>query len=198
MELNELLEHLNSRKALVGEEEANKLLRHYANEAMRVTAELNGSYHEPDEIRNLFSLLIGKNIDKSFCLFPPFYADFGKNITIGKNVFINSCCCFQDQGGITIGDDALIGHRVTLATLNHGISPQDRVSLYPAPITIGNKVWIGAGVVVLPGVTIGNNSIIAAGAVVTKDVPVNTIVGGVPAKIIKKIELRGNKMFSRP
>jgi acetyltransferase-like isoleucine patch superfamily enzyme len=102
-------------------------------------------------------------------------------------VFINSCCCFQDQGGIIIGDNTFIGYRVTLATLNHGILPQDRVSLYPAPISVGNKVWIGAGVIVLPGVTIGDNAIIAAGAVVTTDVPADTIVGGVPAKVIKKI-----------
>jgi acetyltransferase-like isoleucine patch superfamily enzyme len=191
MKLNELLEHLNARKPLIGEEEANKLLRLYANEAQRVTAELNGAYHEPDEVRKLFSRLIGKNVDKSFCLFPPFYADFGKNITVGKNVFINSCCCFQDQGGIMIGDDALIGQRVTLATLNHGIQPSDRVSLYPAPITIGNKVWLGAGAVVLPGVSIGDNAVIAAGAVVTKDVSANTVVGGVPAKVIKNIQETG-------
>jgi acetyltransferase-like isoleucine patch superfamily enzyme len=159
---------------------------------MRVTAELNGAYHEPDEVRKLFSRLIGKDVDEAFCLFPPFYTDFGKNITVGKNVFINSCCQFQDQGGITIGDDALIGHRVVIATLNHGIQANDRVSLYPAPTTIGNRVWIGAGAVVLPGVTIGDNAIIAAGAVVTKDVPANTIVGGVPAKIIKKIETVDN------
>jgi acetyltransferase-like isoleucine patch superfamily enzyme len=189
MEFSELIEHLNSRKPLVGESQANKLLRCFANEAQRVTAELNAAYHEPGEVRKLFSRLIGKDVDESFCLFPPFYADFGKNITIGKNVFINSCCCFQDQGGITIGDDALIGHRVVLATLNHGIPPHDRVSLYPAPITIGNKVWIGAGAVVLPGVAIGDNAIIAAGATVTKDVPANTIAGGVPAKFIKNIAL---------
>ncbi|MDR2385470.1 MAG: sugar O-acetyltransferase [Tannerella sp.] len=188
MELNELLEHLNARKPLFGEEEANTLLRRYANEAQRITAEMNGAYHEPHEIRALFSRLIGKEVDEAFCLFPPFYADFGKNITVGKNVFINSCCCFQDQGGIVIGDGALIGHRVTLATLNHGIMPQDRVSLYPAPIKIGKKVWIRAGAVILPGVTIGENAIVAAGAVVSKDVPDNAIVGGVPAKTIRMIQ----------
>ncbi|MDR2755523.1 MAG: hypothetical protein LBC20_07425 [Planctomycetaceae bacterium] len=188
MELNELLEYLNSRKPFIGNEAANQLLRQYSNEAMRITAELNGSYHEPEMVRRIFSRLIGKDVDSSFCLFPPFYTDFGKNITVGKNVFINSCCCFQDQGGIIIGDDVLIGHRVTLATLNHGVLPKDRVSLYPAPIIIGKKVWVGASATILCGVTIGNNTIIAAGAVVTKDVPADVIAAGVPAKIIKHIE----------
>ncbi|MDR1643932.1 MAG: sugar O-acetyltransferase [Clostridiales bacterium] len=188
MELSDLIDHLNSRKPLFDESQAKNLLRGFANEAQRITAELNSSYHEPGEVRKLFSRLIGKEVDESFCLFPPFYADFGKNITIGKNVFINSCCCFQDQGGIFIGDDAFIGHRVVLATLNHGIQPSDRVSLYPAPIIIGSKVWIGAGAVILPGVSIGDNSVIAAGATVTKDVPTNVVVGGVPAKVIKNIK----------
>lgn len=111
-----------------------------------------------------------------------------KNITVGKNVFINSGCRFQDQGGITIGDGVLIGHNVVLATLNHDVDPSKRSNMYPAPITIGCNVWIGANATVVPGVTIGDGAIIAAGAVVTKDVPANVIVGGVPAKTIKKIE----------
>ena len=120
-------------------------------------------------------------------MFPPFYTDFGKNITVGKNVFINAGCHFQDQGGIIIGDGTLIGHNVVLATLNHGFRSEDRGTLYPAPIIIGKNVWIGSNATILPGITIGKNSIIAAGAVVTKDVPENVITGGNPAKIIKKI-----------
>lgn len=158
-----------------------------SNEAMRITCELNGSYHTPDGVRELFSELIGKQVDESFFMFPPFYTDCGRNITVGKNVFINSNCNFQDQGGITIGDGSLIGHRVILATLNHGIAPDDRHTLYPAPIIIGKNVWVGAGATILPGVTIGDNAIIAAGAVVTKDVPENTIVAGVPAKTIRTL-----------
>jgi acetyltransferase-like isoleucine patch superfamily enzyme len=77
---------------------------------------------------------------------------------------------------------------VVLATLNHGIDPTDRASLYPGKITIGNNVWIGAGAVILPGVSIGDNAVVAARATVTKDVPANTIVGGVPAKAIKYIQ----------
>lgn len=121
-------------------------------------------------------------------MFPPFYTDCGLNITVGKSVFINSCCNFQDQGGIRIGDGSLIGHKVVLATLNHGLAPEDRGSLYPLPIVIGKNVWVGASATILPGVTIGDNAIIAAGAVVTKDVARNTIVAGVPAKVIKEIQ----------
>jgi acetyltransferase-like isoleucine patch superfamily enzyme len=158
-------------------------------EALKLTAELNGRYHTPEEIRELFSQLIGKPVDKTFAMFPPFNTDCGKNISVGKNVFINSGCRFQDQGGITIGDGTLIGHNVVLATLNHDIDPRKRSTIHPRPILIGKNVWIGANVTIVPGVTIGDGATIAAGAVVTKDVPENVIVGGVPAKFIKKIEI---------
>lgn len=154
---------------------------------LRITAEMNGGYHEPEELRVLFSRLIGQPVDESFGLFPPFYTDCGKNIHIGKNVFINMGCKFQDQGGIYIGDGALIGHNVVLATLNHAKSPRDRGSMIPAPIHIGKNVWIGSNATVLPGVTIGDGAIVAAGAVVADDVPEYTIVGGVPAKIIRHL-----------
>ncbi|QQO11393.1 sugar O-acetyltransferase [Breznakiella homolactica] len=157
-------------------------------ESMKITAELNGSYHTPEEVAELFFRLIGKPLDRSFRMFPPFYTDFGKNTAVGKNVFINKGCSFQDQGGITIGDGSQIGHNVVLATLNHGITPETRHITYPAPIRIGRNVWIGANAVITSGVTIGENAVIAAGAVVTKDVPANVIVGGVPARIIKTIE----------
>lgn len=188
MELIDFLEHLNCGKTVIGNSEMHQFMHKVSNEAMKITAELNGRYHEPEEIRALFSELIGKPVDQSFGLFPPFYTDCGKNITVGKNVFINSGCHFQDQGGITIGDGVLIGHNVVLATLNHDFSPKKRSTLRPAPIVIGENVWIGSNATVVPGVTIGNGSIIAAGAVVTKNVPENIIVGGVPAKIIKALD----------
>lgn len=160
----------------------------FTHQAMKLTTELNSFCHTPEEIRNIFSELTGRQVDKTFGLFPPFYTDCGKNITVGKNVFINSGCKFQDQGGITIGDDTLIGHNVVLATLNHGIAPEERHDLFPAPIHIGKNVWIGANAVVLPGVAIGDHAVIAAGAVVTKDVPANAVVGGIPAKVIRLIK----------
>ena len=147
----------------------------------------NNAYHTPEEVRNLLSRLFGKTVDESFRVFPPFYTDFGKNITVGKNVFINACCHFQDHGGVSLGDGCQIGHNVVFATLNHGLAPEDRQTTYPAPITLGKNVWVGSNSTILQGVTIGDNAVIAAGAVVTKDVPENTIVGGVPARIIRKI-----------
>ncbi len=187
MELKDYLEHLNSGCRVEVGSEMHRYMCKVSNDAMRVTTQINNSYHTPEELVTLFSELTGKEVDSSFMMFPPFYTDCGKNITIGKNIFINSCCNFQDQGGITIGDGSLIGHKVVLATLNHGFAPEDRGTLYPAPITIGRNVWIGASATILPGITIGDNAIVAAGSVVTKDVSPNTIVGGVPAKEMKHI-----------
>ena len=188
MTLEELLEHFNSGDPVGTDQAYIDLMRFYSREAQKLTMEINTKYHEPDELAELFSRLIGKPVGEGFGLFPPFYTDFGKNITVGKNVFINSDCKFQDQGGIFIDDGALIGHGVVLATLNHDLDPEKRQQLHPAPIRIGKRVWIGANATVLPGVTIGDNAVVAAGAVVTKDVPADTIVGGVPAKQISTIK----------
>lgn len=189
MEVKEFLEHLNNGKRVNVGSDMYLMMCELSNEAMQITCDLNSSYHTPDEIRVLFSELTGKRVDESFIMFTPFYTDCGRNITVGKNVFINSCCNFQDQGGITIGDGSLIGHKAVLATLNHGFAPEDRGSLYPAPIIIGKNVWVGASATLLPGVTIGDNAIIAAGAVVTKNVPPNTVVAGVPAKVIRILKV---------
>ncbi len=180
---------------MAGGSKAHLFMIELSHEAMRLTAELNNAYHTPEEIRALMERLTGKPIDESFAMFPPFYTDCGKNMTIGKNVFINAGCKFQDQGGITIGDGALIGHNVVMATLNHDMVPEKRGDLHPAPIVIGKNVWIGANATILPGVTVGDGAIVAAGAVVTKNVPANTVVGGVPAKIIRQsvYEIEGEK-----
>ncbi|QHO90665.1 acetyltransferase [Actinomyces sp. 432] len=157
-------------------------------EALRVTAELNGPYHSPAEVQELFARLTGTPVNRTLGLVPPFHTDFGRNIHIGRNVFINAGCCFQDQGGITIGDRVLIGHRVVLATLNHAEPVAERGTLLPAPISIGDDVWIGAGAVVCPGVSIGAGAIVAAGAVVTRDVPAGVVVGGVPARVLREVK----------
>jgi acetyltransferase-like isoleucine patch superfamily enzyme len=115
---------------------------------------------------------------------PPSTPTLGK---IGKNVFINHACSFLDMGGITIEDHVLIGPKVNLITENHPIDPAERRSLICEPIIIKRNAWIGAAATILPGVTIGENAVVAAGAVVSKDVAANTIVGGVPAKMIKMI-----------
>lgn len=156
-------------------------------EAIRIGIELNNSYHTPEEIREIMGRLTGKNIDDTFRLFPPFYTDFGKNITFGKDVFINSGCHFQDQGGITIGDGSLIGHNVVLATINHDLDPKNNRKNHYLPIKIGSHVWIGSNATILPGVTIGDWAVVAAGAVVTHDVPAMTVVRGIPAKVLKMI-----------
>lgn len=187
MDTKEFLAHLSRGQAVRAGSHLHQMMCELSNRAMRITSELNNSYHTGKEIREIFARLTDQNIDDSFRMFPPFYTDCGLNIKIGKNVFINSCCNFQDQGGVNIGDGTLIGHKVVLATLNHGLSPDDRGSLYPSPISIGRNVWIGSSVTILPGVSIGDNAIIGAGSVVTKDVDQNAIVGGVPAAVIRKL-----------
>ena len=187
LELDELLDIFNKGETLTMDEDAAAACNYYSQEAQKITFELNGRYHDFDVIREMFSKLIGRPVSEDFRLFPPFTTDFGKNIHLGKNVFINSGCRFQDQGGIYIGDNVLIGHNVVLATLNHEENPKRRGNLIPSPIKIGNDVWIGSNATVLAGVTIGDGAIVAAGAVVTKDVKDNTIVGGVPAKYIRDV-----------
>ena len=139
------------------------------------------------EIRDRISEIIGTKLDNSTTIFVPFYTNFGKHTSIGKNVFINHDCSFLDLGGITIEDDVLIGPKVSLITENHPIDPAQRKSLDLQSIRIKKKAWIGAASTILPGVTVGENAIVAAGSVVTKDVPDNVVVAGVPAKMIKKI-----------
>ena len=121
----ELLDIFNSGETLTMDEEALETCNYYSQEAQKLTCELNGKYHEFDERREIFSELIGQELDENFRVFTPFYTDFGKNIHLGKNIFINADCKFQDQGGIYIGDDTLIGHNVVLATLNHEEDPEN-------------------------------------------------------------------------
>lgn len=187
MEKEAFLEHLSSGLPVIGGSSAHQYMHRASQRALRITAQINTGYHEPEELRALFSELIGKPVDDSFGLFPPFHTDCGMNITVGKNVFINMGCKFQDQGGIFIGDGSLIGHNVVLATLNHDMHPDERATMLPAPIRIGRNVWIGSNATVLSGVTIGDGAVVAAGAVVTKDVPANTVVGGVPARVLRTV-----------
>ena len=184
----EFLEYMNSGKEVIAGSDIHLKMTELSNEAMKITSELNNSYHTPEEIKVLMEKLTGREFSEGAYMFPPFYTDCGKNLKIGRNVFINSCCQFQDQGGITIGDGTLIGPKTVIATLNHHQNPNKRANLIPKPVKIGKNVWIGANATILPGVTIGDGAVIAAGALVSKDVEANTVVGGVPAKLIKQIE----------
>lgn len=152
----------------------------------KLLVQLNNS-SDPAEIRDLLSQITVSEIDESVAVFTPLYINYGKNTKIGKNVFINFDCVFLDLGGITIEDNVLIAPKVSLLSEGHPVDPYVRQSLVPGHIHIKRNTWIGAGATILPGVTVGENSVVAAGAVVSKDVPANTIVGGVPAKIIKSI-----------
>jgi len=158
----------------------------YKDRTLRLSIQLNAST-DTDEVRDRLSDIIGSEIDKSTTIFAPFFTNFGRYISIGKNVFINHACSFLDMGGITVGDNVLIGPKVNLVSENHPIDPTQRKSLIGKPIVIKNNAWIGAAATILPGITVGENSIVAAGSIVTKDVPDNCIVAGNPAKQIKSI-----------
>lgn len=181
------LEHVQTGKTIEAGTELFTYMSKISAKAQRICAEINSKYHEQNELISLLSELTGQEIDQTVTVFPPFSSDFGRNLHINKNVFINAGVRIQDTGGVWIDEGALIGHNVVLATLNHDLEPSRRQNLIPAPIHIGKNVWIGSNATVLQGVTVGENSVVAAGAVVTKDVPANSIVGGVPAKLIKKI-----------
>jgi acetyltransferase-like isoleucine patch superfamily enzyme len=187
MKLHDLLAELDAGHTITGDSPLHAVMHETSQRALRITAELNGRYHEPARVRELLAELIGRPVDESVALFPPFYSDFGRNIRLGERVFINSGCRFQDQGGITIGDDCLIGHNAVLATLNHDLDPARRADMHPAPITIGRNVWIGANATVLPGVTIGDDAVVGAASVVTKDVPPGTVVVGAPARVVRSV-----------
>jgi acetyltransferase-like isoleucine patch superfamily enzyme len=157
--------------------------------AMAITARLNRlTFNDADEVRALFSELIGRQVDDSFLLIPPFYTTGGADIRVGRNVFINQNCTFYDLGGLDIADDVLIGPNVSLITSGHPLEPsRSRAFTTAKPIVIERNVWIAAGATVIGGVTVGENAVLAAGSVVTRDVPANTLVGGNPARVIRSI-----------
>lgn len=136
-------------------------------------------------IRELFG-----SVGENPVVLPSFICDNGRNIHVGDNFLANYNVTILDVDEVHIGSYVMIGPNTLISTVNHPLTPLGRrqhISLIK-PVTIGNDVWIGGNVTILPGVTIGNNVVVAAGAVVTKDVPDNTLVGGVPAKFIKTLE----------
>ena len=172
MTLEEFKDFVKTGKPL-DTEEIHQFMDKMGGEARKITFRLNSAYHTPEEI--------------TLRVFPPFYTDFGKNIEVGEDVFINACCHFQDHGGVRIGDGCQIGHNVVFATLNHFLEPEKRKMTYSAPIVLGKNVWIGSNATILQGVTIGDNAVIGAGAVVTGDIPADTVAVGMPARVVKHI-----------
>ena len=162
--------------------------------AMAISATLNClTFSDADEIRDLFSELIGKKVDESFLRIPPFNTAGGDEIRVGNNVFVNQTCTFYDLGGLDIADDVMIGPNVSITTAGHPLEPSKRrAATIGKPVGIEKSVWIAAGATIIGGVTVGENSLVAAGSVVTKDVPPDTLVGGSPARVIRSIGDRGN------
>ena len=158
--------------------------------AMRLTAELNRlSFDDAAKVRALFSELTGQQVDETFTLIPPFYTAGGLEIRVGRKVFINQCCTIYDMGGVDIADLVMIGPNVNIITAGHPLEPsQRRAYLEARPIVIEKNVWIATAATILGGVTVGENSVVGAGAVVTKDVPANSFVAGVPAKVIRSLK----------
>ena len=158
--------------------------------AMRLTSELNKlSFDDAAKVREIFSELIGQKVDDTFILIPPFYAAYGLDIRVGRRVFINQCCTIYDMGGVDIAECVMVGPNVNIITSGHPLEPSQRRAYVEAkPIVIEKNVWIATGATIIGGVTVGENSVVAAGAVVTKDVPPNSFVAGVPARVIRSLD----------
>lgn len=184
---NDIFARLRSGEPVPMDDPGFSLVAEAVNHTFRLLTKLNGAT-DTDQVRSFLGELIGQQVDESTTLFPPLHTNYGRNIAIGRKVFINHACSFLDLGGITIEDGVMIGPRVNITSEDHPVDIQHRKTLVPGEVIIRKNAWIGAGATVLPGVTIGEGAVVAAGAVVTKDVPSGTVVGGVPAKHLKQIE----------
>ena len=183
----DIFERLRNGETIPSNDPQSYKMREGSYTTKKLLVQMNNS-SDPAEIRSLLSQITATEIDESTAVFTPLYINYGKHTKIGKNVFINFDCTFLDLGGITIEDNVLIAPKVSLLSEGHPLSPENRQSLVPGHIHIKKNAWIGANATILSGVTVGENAVVAAGAVVSKDVPDNTIVGGIPAKIIKTIQ----------
>lgn len=182
----DIFERLHSGEPVPNNDPEYSKIFEIVNRTKKLSVEMNNST-DFSEIRKLLGEMTGLTIDETTTLFTPLHINLGIFTRIGKNVFINADCTFLDIGGITIEDDVLIGPKVSLVTESHPLDPAERKSLLVKPVVIKRNAWIGAGAIILPGVTVGENAVVAAGAVVNKDVPANSIVTGVPAKVVKTL-----------
>lgn len=183
----ELLEKLQLKEFISIEDPIFTEINEMLENTLKLSSELNTGYKTPDEVRKILSKMTGNEIDSSVQILTPFNTDFGANIKLGKDIFINKSCMFVDLGGIELEDKVLIGPEVKILSVNHPLDPDNRRSVILKKVRIKRNAWIGAGSTICPGVTIGENCVIGAGSVVTKDVPDNTVYAGVPAKFIKNI-----------
>lgn len=183
----DIFEKLRKEERICSTDSERELIRVASYETIGLVKQINQSA-DPVEIRELLAKVTSRKIDDSVTLFTPIFINYGKELKMGKHVFINFNCTLLGLGGITIDDGVQIAPNVSILSEGHPISPKDRGDLVVKPIHIKSNVWIGAGATILQGVTIGENAIVAAGAVVSKDVPPNVIVGGIPARVIKTIE----------
>ena len=149
--------------------------------------QLNSQPASQREIRQILGNVTGQKIDDSVEIRLPIRSDYGANLKIGKQVFINSNVMFTDLGGIELEDKVLVGPNVTIISVNHPLDPEKRRGVELKSVRIEENAWLGANSTILPGVTVGKSAVVAAGAVVSKDVPAYTVVAGVPAKVIKKV-----------
>ena len=149
---------------------------------------LNNGTADQQKIRKQLSVITNQRIDSSVEVRLPFYTDFGRNIHLGKNIFINSGVMMTDLGGVYICNNVLIGPKITIATVNHPLNPQNRHHVDLKPVYIRQNAWIGTNAVIVPGITISENAVVAAGSVVTHNVPKDTMVAGVPARITKLLK----------
>ncbi len=187
MDKTDIFERLRNGETIPPDDPQAYKMREASYATKKLLEQMNSS-SDPAEIRDLLGQITDSAIDESVGIFTPLYINYGKHTKIGKNVFINFNCTFLDLGGITIEDGVLIAPNVSILSEGHPLSPENRHSLVPKHIHIKKNAWIGAGATILQGVTIGENAVVAAGAVVSKDVPDNTVAGGIPAKVIQEIK----------
>ena len=186
MQTTDIFERLKKGETILPNDPEAYKMREASYSTKKLLLQMNNAT-DPEEIRNFLSQITGSAIDKSVDVFTPLYINYGKHTKIGKDVFINFDCVFLDLGGITIEDNVQIAPKVSLLSEGHPVSSVNRHALTVAPIHVKKNAWIGANATILQGVTIGENAIVAAGSVVSKDVPDNTIVGGIPGQILKTI-----------
>jgi maltose O-acetyltransferase len=158
-------------------------------QAVHRTDEYNRSFGRPPAERVALLRRLLRGVGEGTHFEPTFRCEFGFNITVGANFYANFDCVMLDGGSITIGDDVLLGPRVSIYTSNHAMDAEERVAggCYARPVSIGDNTWLGGGVTVNPGVTIGRNTVIGSGSVVTRPIPDNSLAAGVPARVLREI-----------